>query len=250
MSLLEARGLSISLGARKVLDNVSFGLPAGEVTGLVGPNGAGKSTLLKILARLLRPSEGEILLEGVPSENISQRVWARETAYLAQERVVHWPLTARAIVALGRTPHAGKDEAIVDEALKMTGTAALAHRPFRELAGGEKALVLLARCLAVDARVLLADEPVSALDPAHELQAMEILRSTARRGRGVLVVLHNLALAARFCDRLFLLDQGKITAGGRPEEVLTPENLRRSYGVEAVYGPKGAGFYVLPWQRI
>lgn len=254
--MLTAQNLTHRFGSRVVLENVSCEIRPGEVTGLIGANGSGKSTLVRALARLLKPESGTVSLDGKDVKSLPARALAKQIAYLPQERIVHWPLAVHRIAALGRIPHlmpweepGPLDEQAVARALEKADALRLQKRRFSELAGGEKALVLLARALAVEPRVLLADEPVAGLDPHHELQVMQVLRTLAREGCAVLVVLHHLTLAARFCDRLLLLNRGKIHAAGKPEEVLTPASLKASFGIEAVFGKQGPEFFVLPWSR-
>ena len=181
---------------------------------------------------------------------------ARQVAYLPQGQVIHWPLSVKRLVSLGRIPHlmpweqlGPEDEKAIAQAMEDTDVAHLRDRFVDHLAGGERNLVLLARALATQPSVLLADEPVQGLDPAHGLQVMELLSRFSNFERGVIVVLHDLTLAARFCHRLVLLHQGKILASGKPEEVLVPENLKKSYHIEAKYGT-GGEFYVIPWTKI
>lgn len=256
MKLLEVGGLKVSLDGISVLENVSFCLGEGEIVGLVGPNGAGKTTVLKLLTGALKSVEGRIEILGKFVREFSSQALAQNLGYLPQEAEVHWPLAVERIVALGRVPHLmpwedlkDPDEKIIEEAMRATDTLPLKGRRIDHLAGGEKALVMIARLLAGEPRILLADEPVQGLDPSHALQVMELLRDVARGGRGVLVVLHDLALASRFCDRILLLHRGKIAAAGRPEEVFSAENLAASYHIEARYGD-GNDFYVVPWKRI
>jgi len=180
---------------------------------------------------------------------------AREVAYLPQGREVHWPLSVRRLVELGRIPHlmpwqepGEDDEKAVEDAMRDTDIFHLADRPVDHLAGGERSLALLARSLATKPSILLADEPVQGLDPSHSLQVMELFRKIARGGCGILAVLHDLTLAARFCDRLILLHRGGMIAQGGAEAVLSPENLARTYGIEAKYGEKE--FYVVPWKTV
>ncbi|MFA6600852.1 MAG: ABC transporter ATP-binding protein [Candidatus Omnitrophota bacterium] len=258
MSTLVASDLCFSFGDRPVLEDVRFDLAPGEVVGLIGPNGAGKSTLMKMFVRLLEPSTGSLLFDGKPLSGIPPGTLARQMAYLPQSQEIYWPLTAGKVVALGRIPHLApweslgpEDEEAIAEAMRATDTLHLAGRPVDQLAGGEQRLVLIARLLASAPSVILADEPVMGLDPCHELQVMELFRDLAvRKGKSVAVVLHNLTLAARFCDRIFLMHRGKILTAGAPDLVLREEYLRESYGIEARYGREKDGFYVIPWKRI
>jgi iron complex transport system ATP-binding protein len=254
--LLSAQGVQVDLGRRRVLDSVDFGLAAGELVGLLGPNGAGKTTLLRALAGLQPLARGDVRLLDRDVHEYADAERARRLAYLPQDGQCHWPMPVAQVVALGRLPHRAPwaalpaaDDAAVQRALAATDVAHLASRAVTELSGGERARVLLARALAVEAPVLLADEPVAGLDPAHQLGVMELLKSRALSGAAVVVTLHDLTLASRYCDRLLLLSEGRSMADGIPESVLTAENLRQVYGVEAFYGQTGQGLLVVPLSR-
>lgn len=256
-TLLAADNIRAGHGAREVLRGAALHARAGEVVGLIGPNGAGKSTFCAVLAGLLRPTEGVLSLAGRSLEATAPRERARLMAYLPQAPECHWPLLVEQVVALGRLPHrspwsgtGAADRAAVATALERLEVAPLAGRLFTQLSGGEKMRVLLARALAGDPRVLLADEPVDGLDPAHQLEVMELLRELAAGGRAVVVVLHDLGLAGRFCDRVVLLREGEVLASGRAAEVLTPENCARAYGIEAVRVEHAGGAVLVPWRRL
>ena len=231
-----AKKVRLALGDRTVLDAVDLALPTGGITAVVGPNGAGKSTLLRAFAGLATPTSGEITLDGRPLAAYSRLELARALAYLPQERAVHWPLSARAVVALGRLPHRDvstieADAAAVDSALAAMDIADLAERPVVELSGGERARVLVARALAQQTPLLLADEPTAGLDPAHALALFKLFTRLAAEGRTVVVALHDLSLAARFADHVILLANGRIAAAGPPADVLTPRHLEPAFGV-------------------
>lgn len=235
--LLEARNLALQVGKRQLLEEVSLQVHAGELLGVIGPNGAGKSTLLKILAGVLPADRGELLLERQPFSAVHPQLRARKLAWLEQRPTVQWPLAVRQVVALGRLPHGGRMDSTAQQAIanamRGTDTTGFAERPFHTLSEGEKLRVNLARVLATGASVLLADEPVAALDPWHQLQVLELLQTLAHAGMGIIVVLHDLALAARFCDRLLLLDHGRLVATGNAEAVLTPAHLAAVYRLDA-----------------
>jgi iron complex transport system ATP-binding protein len=231
-----AKDVRLALGRRTVLNGVHLVVPAGQITAVVGPNGAGKSTLLRAFAGLVTPAGGEITLEGRPLAALSGAERARAIAYLPQERAVHWPLSARAVVALGRLPHLGAstveaDAAAVDDALAAMDIAHLAERPVVELSGGERARVLVARALAQQTPLLLADEPTAGLDPAHALALFELFTRLAADGRTVVVALHDLSLAARFAHHVVLLSGGGVAAIGPPADVLTSRHLEPAFGV-------------------
>ena len=256
MTLLQATGIRVRLGDNDVLAGVDLGLAPGELIGLIGPNGAGKTTLLRVLARLLAPDTGSIVYDGAPVAEIGRRAFAREVAYLAQNAPLHWPITVRRLVALGRIPRLGPwtrptdaDAAAIDTALEQADIADLAERIVTTLSGGERLRTLLARALATEPHVLLADEPIAALDPYHQLHVMQLLRELAGRGGAVIAVLHDLTLAARFCDRLVLLDGGAVVADGPPDAVLKPVNIETVYRIDAHFGRRGDQAYVVPWTR-
>ena len=256
MNLLSAQSLTAELGGRCVLDTVDFSIRTGELVGLLGPNGAGKTTLLRALAGLQAVQAGQVRLldRAIDSYDLPER--ARRLAYLPQGGQCHWPMPVTQVVALGRLPYRAPwaripttDTEAVQRALRAADVAYLSDRTATELSGGERARVLLARALAVEAQVLLADEPTAGLDPAHQLGVMELLYSLARNGTGVVVTLHDLTLAARFCDRLLLLGEGRVVADALPRDVLTPENLQRTYGIQAHYGQTDQGLLVVPIKR-
>jgi iron complex transport system ATP-binding protein len=251
---LQALGVSVRRGPREVVRHVSCALSQGELVGLVGPNGGGKSTLLQALAGHLPIQSGEVRLLERSSSEYGTRSRARVLAYLPQQRQSLVPLKVRQVVALGRLPFAGlldrfsvEDARVVEEAMSNMGVSQLADRAFTALSGGEQARVQLARAFASQPRVLIADEPTTGLDPLYQLQLMNALRGRAREGCAVLVTLHDLALASRFCDRIVLLDSGAVRAQGAPREVLTPMNLEKTYGISARYLPEGDDVAVIPW---
>jgi len=258
MPLLEVKNLSLRYDKAQILNGVSIAVEPGEFVGLVGPNGAGKSTLLRLLLGLHVPRTGHVELSGAPVASLSRREIARRAALLPQESPVELPLTVREVVALGRLPHLGRFEAerpedaeAVARALEATDTAVLADRPLTELSGGERHRAHLARALAQGASVLLLDEPIAGHDLVHQLQALELLRATVDgkdgTSRAAIVALHDLSLAARFCDRILLLDDGALRADAPPAQVLTAETLARVFGVRAEIRADAAGRpFVIP----
>lgn len=235
---LEAKGLSVSIRDRSLVSDASLHIAGGELVGLIGPNGAGKSTLLRALLGIREKSAGDIQLDGQDFLAMSGRERASAVAFLPQERRVEWRLPAYDIVMLGRYPHqvgfggpTPEDRAAVERALDAVDGHSLRDRPVAVLSGGERTRILLARALAVESPILLVDEPIAALDPYHQLHVMEILRERARDGAGVLAVIHDLALAERFMDRLILMDASRIVAEGAPIEVLTAERLAAVYRI-------------------
>lgn len=251
---IEAETISVRLGSVDALQAVDFSANAGEIVGLIGPNGSGKTTLLRALANLRAPDSGWVRYAGRSAADVGAPELSRQIAYLAQGGEVHWPMRVEALVALGRLPHrrrlqrsAAADRAAIESAMLAADVAFLRERTMSQISGGERMRVLLARALAVEAPMLLADEPVAALDPLHQLQVMELLRRKAADGGGVVVVLHDLALAARFCDRLVLLSNGRVLATGEPAAVLTDANLAAAFGVDVVRGEHEGAAFVLPW---
>lgn len=245
--VLSARG--ISAGYRQagrtieVLSTVDLDVHAGEFVGLIGPNGAGKSTLLSVLSGLHKPLSGQVSLHGADLHTLTTRERTRSIGWLEQAAPIHWPISVERLVALGRLPHLGawqrpseRDQAIIAAALDATDCGPLAARNATTLSGGERTRAQLARILAAEPTVILADEPVAALDLGHQLQTMALLRAFSREQRACVTVLHDLSLAARYCDRLYLVHEGRPIASGPPDAVLTAERLRDVYGVEVLRG--------------
>lgn len=235
MTELRVRNLSVRIGGQQILSNVSFDAASRDVIGLIGPNGTGKSTLLKAILGFVA-STGEIEIFG--SRKLSARERARKVCYVPQDRDIAWPLTVHNIVSLGRTPFlastklSGADKALVSEAMKQMDIEHLSGRNVLELSGGERARVLVARALAQNAPLLIADEPAAGLDPAHQIALMEmIVARTTCQGLAIVTV-HDMALAARWCTRLLVLHDGCLVADGPPTEVLIPEMFARVYGVD------------------
>ena len=238
MNRLEASALRVRLGGRPVLDGVDLALQPGQVTVVAGPNGAGKSTLLACLAGLRRPDDGQVRLDGAPLLDRPLCERGRRIAFLPQTPEVAWAVDVRTLVGLGRIPHLGArglsaaDRAAVERALALTGVGDLANRDATTLSGGERARVLLARVLAGEPDWLLADEPLTGLDPGHQLDVAGLLQQLAAEGRGVLLTLHDLALALRCADRAVMLFGGRVLADGPPTEALRPEVLRQAFQIE------------------
>jgi iron complex transport system ATP-binding protein len=234
---LIARGLGRHFGTRTILEGIELTLEPGHLCVVIGPNGAGKSTLLRLLAGIDRPDSGALSLGGSALESMAPRERARRIAHLPQATAAHWPLNGRDMVALGRLPYGAGLEApgaadtmAITRAMARTDTAAFAARRIDMLSSGERARLALARVLATEAEVLLADEPVASLDPAQQLAAMDALREEARRGVITVVVLHDLALVSRYADRIVVLSGGRIVGDGPPAAALAPDMLRQVYG--------------------
>jgi iron complex transport system ATP-binding protein len=244
---MRADDLSVRLNGAVIVDGATLELRSGELTVLIGPNGAGKTTLVRALAGLL-PAEGRIELDGRPLGTLTARERARHIAYLPQGHVFHWPMAVAAVVALGRFPHADAfsplsdaNRAAVERALTATGCSPFMARPVTTLSGGERARVALARALASEAPILLADEPTVSLDPRHQLVVMELLARAAHGGGAVLAILHDLALAARFADHVLVMDGGRLIAEGPPRAIFTPARIASVFGVEAIVTDSESG---------
>jgi iron complex transport system ATP-binding protein len=256
-ALLTARDLNVTLSGRAVLNNVSLALSSGHLVALVGPNGAGKTTLLRALAGLV-PSEGAIHVGGDALASLALRERARRFAYLPQGHIVHWPLPARDIVALGRYPHGATDPARLTpkdmepvlRAMQATDVVAFSERRVTELSGGERSRVALARVLAVEAPVILADEPTASLDPRHQIDVMRNLRQAADKGALVIVVTHDLGLAARFADTVLVLSEGRLVSQGNPAEALSEEVMADVFRISAYRAEYQREAVIVPWAGI
>ena len=255
--LLTAKGLNVRLGSRVVLKDVSLALSPGHLVALVGPNGAGKTTLLRALAGLI-PSEGEIEIGGQALSSLPLRERAKRFGYLPQGHVAHWPLPARDIVALGRYPHGATDPArlsprdqdAVLRAMQAVDVVEFGDRRVTELSGGERSRVALARALAVEAPVILADEPTASLDPRHQIDVMKNLRTTADTGTLVIVVTHDLGLAARFADHVLVLQEGRLVSQGAPAEALSERVMADVFRISAYRAEFQREAVIVPWADI
>lgn len=231
-------GVSVLRGGQAVLQDMSIALKSGRVLAILGPNGAGKTSLLMAMAGLLEPVTGRVLLDGVPIDRMEARARGRCIGYLPQGGAPAWNLAVREVVALGRLPHRGpfarereEDVAAVQRALEATATAHLAHRPILALSGGERARVLLARVMAGNPAILLADEPMQNLDPEQQLRLASLLRDLAQDGAAVAVVVHDLPLARQLADDALLLKDGRMLAHGPAGEILAREWIGKAFGV-------------------
>jgi iron complex transport system ATP-binding protein len=256
-AFLTTRDLNVKLGGRAVLSDISFSMPSGQLVALVGPNGAGKTTLLRALAGLL-PSGGAVDVGGEALSTLSLRHRAKRFGYLPQGHIVHWPLSAHDVVALGRYPHGATDPArltpgdaeAVLRAMKAADVMEFSARRVTELSGGERSRVALARVFAVEAPVILADEPTASLDPRHQIDVMKALRAAADRGTLVIVVTHDLGLAGRFADSVLVLSQGRLVAQGAPADALSEQTMADVFRVSAYRAEYQRETVIVPWAEI
>ena len=252
---LHARGVTLGYGEHVVVDRLELAVPDGAVTAVIGPNGCGKSTLLRALGRLLRPRGGEVLLDGKRIDELPTREVARALGLLPQSPTAPEGITVADLVTRGRHPHQAwfrqwsrGDESVVAEAMEWTGLHGLADRPVDALSGGQRQRVWIAMALAQDTDLLLLDEPTTHLDLAHAVEVLDLVDRLHSRGRTVVMVLHDLNLAARYADHLVAMKDGRVLAAGPPREVLTPELLAEIFGLRAVVlpDPVSRGVLVVP----
>ncbi|PYE82329.1 ABC transporter ATP-binding protein [Pseudoroseicyclus aestuarii] len=240
-SRLEARALSLAYQGRTIVQELSLAIPDGQVTAIIGPNACGKSTLLRALARILKPAGGAVLLDGRAIAEQPTRSVARSLGLLPQTPLAPEGIAVADLVARGRAPHQGMlrqwsraDEAAVSEALEATGAAPLAGKRIEELSGGQRQRVWIAMALAQETDLLLLDEPTTYLDLRHQIEVLALIRRLNReKGRTIVMVLHDIGLAGRYADHLVAMAEGRVLAEGPPEAVVTPEILRRAFGLEA-----------------
>jgi iron complex transport system ATP-binding protein len=245
-STIKINGLQFLRGSRTVLDSIDLQLQSGSITAVLGPNGAGKSTLLSCIAGLLDTQPGTIELDGASLASMPAMQRARRIAFLPQIPEIAWAVDVATLVSLGRIPFQGvtsdaEDRAAIASAMERTHVTQWSDRTVTTLSGGERARVLLARILAGESDWILADEPFTGLDPSHQFEAAELLRSVADQGCGVVLTIHDLTLAARIADRVVILDDGRIVADGAPRDALTPKILREVYAVDAQWLTDPAG---------
>ncbi len=238
--IMQLRDVSFARGSRAVIQSVNLTLHSGQFIGLIGPNGTGKSTLLRIMARLLKPDEGFIELNGVLLKNMSDIEVAKAVTYMPQSTVLEYEFTVEQIVQMGRHPHRKKwqgtqkeDLRITNMAMELTGIMHLKKRLITTLSGGERQLVFLARSIAQQSQVILLDEPTSDLDIYHQVQICEVIEQLVQEGKTVIAAIHDINLAARYCDRVLLLHNGSIIGYDEPGKIITAENILRVFQTNA-----------------
>ncbi len=242
---ISAKDIHLSYGAREILKGVDIHSENGEFVGLIGPNGSGKSTLLKCIYRILKPNAGQVFLDEEELRAMSIKESARKMGVVAQHNYYNFEFTVREVVMMGRAPHKkalerdnAKDYEIVEEALKTVGMEGFAQRSFSTLSGGEQQRVILARALAQQTPCLILDEPTNHLDITHQLQLMRIVKNLSAT---VISAIHDLNIAAMFCDRIYALKEGRIIVQGTPREVLTEDFIRQVYQVDAEIAKDSSG---------
>lgn len=248
MSVLEARGLCHSAAGELLVEDAGFRIEPGKLTMLIGPNGSGKTTLLRLALGLLKPDSGSATIDGIDVSTLPPAARARKVAYLPQARPLAWPMPVRDVIALGRFAHgaaperlAAGDAEAIERAIAACRLEGFEQRAADTLSGGEQARMHLARAIASETPLLVADEPVAALDPRYQHEVARLFVEAARSGRGVLTVVHDLALAARYAERLIWMKAGRIVADGSTAETMTTQRLREVFAVEAHvdHGPNG-----------
>jgi len=249
---LVATAVTVVRSSRRIVDNASLTLNAGEFTILAGPNGAGKTTLARAMAGVMK-AEGSIAFDGIELRNMQPRARARAISYLPQGHEFHWPMRVDSIVALGREPHADpfsqtsmKDRMAIERAIEATAVGEFSSRLITTLSGGERARVAIARALATEASVLIADEPTASLDERHQLIVMDLLQHIAHSGAAVLAIIHDLALAMRFADRVVIMNEGRIVANDTPQLALTPDRIAEIFGISVTRVETPDGPLLLP----
>lgn len=237
--MLSIENITASYGKTTVLDGITLEVNVGEFLGVIGPNGSGKTTLLRVISGVLPPVAGEVVLRGRNLATIDRRTVARTIAFLPQDLALEFSFTAREVISMGRYAHlprlggeSREDLEITQRAMQLTGVERLADRVVTELSGGERQKVFIAMCLAQQPHLLILDEPTNHLDIGHQLSALDLIRSHNRQAQmTVISVFHDLNLAAEYCDRLIVLNGGRVDTIGTPDEVLTGDMISRVYGV-------------------
>lgn len=240
MKSIHVKQVDVEIGTKQILHQIDFDVQQGEFFGLIGPNGSGKSTLIKTIAHLQQTKQGDIQVHEIPQQTFSNKELAKFISYVPQETVVGFDFKAIDVVKMGRHAYGSlfksdtkEDEAIVRWAMEQTDTVHLMDRSIQSLSGGQRQLVMIAKALAQDTPIILLDEPISALDVYYQLKILTMLQSLCAQGKTIIIVLHDLNLASRFCHKLMILNEGKIQKLGTPEEVLTQSTLKNIYHIDA-----------------
>jgi iron complex transport system ATP-binding protein len=254
-SVITAHNIEFGYGGTPVINGLSLEVMKGEFVGLVGPNGSGKSTLLKLMQGILKPAVGRIELCGIQLSSMTTKDIAQLVTLVPQDTTIDFAFSSREIVAMGRTPYSGRfspastaDIELINNALQVTKTEELSERLINELSGGERQRVHIARALAQETEIILLDEPTSNLDLSHQLETLQLINSLVQENRSAIAAIHDLSLAARFCNRIVMMVKGEIVADGSPEEVLTEHNLSMYFNIQAhvFYEEAIGGLVILP----
>lgn len=238
--MIQVNDVELSIQQKTILKDISFHAGKGEMIGLIGPNGSGKTTLLRIIANLLKPSTGFVFIDDFDANTYRKKNFARKLCYVPQDTKIDFDFKAKDIVMMGRHVHKPrfqsdnrKDLETIQAYMEMTYTWNLADQSVLSLSGGQRQLVLISKALAQETPIMLLDEPVSALDIYYQLHILSLLKHLSRKGKTIIVVLHDLNLASRFCDQMLLLKQGEVKAYGNAQHVLTNKNIKETYNVQA-----------------
>jgi iron complex transport system ATP-binding protein len=250
--ILQVKDLDFAIARHEILRKVSCTFSAGGVHGIIGPNGSGKSTLLKNICRIWQPRSGQVLIEGTDYRKLSRKTLSRMVTLVQQETRLEFSIHVADFVAMGRNPHLKRmqwlrqrDFDIIEEALEMTGTLVFRERLINELSGGESQLVSIARALATEAPIILLDEPTSALDIRHKLDIMDLLAALKGNGKTILMCIHDLDLARRFCDTITMLQNGRVYFHGSTDEAFAPERIKEVFDVDVDEVTTGHGVSLL-----
>lgn len=256
MKLLEATALSIKFANKTILDDIDFSMNAGELIGIIGSNGSGKTTLLRTLSGMLPENNNKVQFLGRSLSDYNRKKLAQKMAYLPQGNESHWSITVENLVMLGRLPHrkpwqgcSDLDKKIVQKVLQDCDVSQFTNTTVDTLSGGERARVFLSRALAVEPQLLLVDEPIAGLDPGYQLDVMQKFRQLSNSGMGIICVIHDLTLAGRYCHKLLMLGGQKIISYGKPDQVLSSENLARCFNIKVHKGEAEGHAFVIPIER-
>ena len=251
--MLEIRDLSVGYGRRRVLDEISLKASEGEVVGIIGPNGSGKTTLLKTITKVLEPISGTVFIDGMDVNEMQSTQIAKKVAVVSQVISINFEFTVEDIVLMGRTPYIKGSETVEDinlvrDAMEKTNTLFLKDRLITHLSGGELQRVIIARAFAQNPKILLLDEPTSHLDITNQIDILNLVKNASRKGMVVIAVIHDLNLAAYYCDKICLLQDGKLISAGTPGQVLTPSNIERAFNITVEVMPNNItnSLYVIP----